>query len=141
MTGNVLSMLLHLLHSVLSNSLVTFSDMHRIIMQTFPDEAGTCFAEMSTKRVQQLNKKTIEGKLKARCESLQTLIDKIRQRLVDGIEPDRRVGAIFICNSACRLPGIMTNLLEHCAEVIKNNCNEPKENVDLKISTMLLRNS
>jgi len=49
------------------------------------------------------------------------------------------VGAIFICNTACGLPAIMTNLLESCAEVIKNSYNEPKENVDLKIATMLLR--
>lgn len=110
-------------------------------MQTFPEDATNCFAEMSLKGVQKLNKKTIESKFKVCCESLQTLVDKIRQRLIDGIEPDRRVGAIFLCNSPCRLPGIMTTLLDHCSEIIKNSCSEPKENVDLKISTMLLRNS
>lgn len=108
-------------------------------MQMFPDDVGTCFAEMSAKRVQQLNKKTIEGKLKTRCESLHGLIDKMRQRLIDGIEPDRRAGVIFATNSTCRLPGIIVNLLEQCSEIIKNSCNEPKENIDLKISTMLLR--
>ena len=113
--------------------------MYRIVMQRFPEESATCFAEMSGKKVHEANKKTIENRLKTRCESIRVILERIRQRLIDGIEPDKQAGAMFIGDKPYRMSGAVKNLFMFCAEVIRSSYKEPKENVDLTISTMLLR--
>ena len=94
---------------------------------------------MSSNNIQHFNKKTIEEKLKSRCESLLTLINKIRNRTLDNLEPDKGAGSMFIVEGTSRLSGVIIDLLESCADSIKNGNNDQKENVDLKIATTLLR--
>jgi len=114
--------------------------MYRVVIQKFPEEAGTCFAEMCAKKVKEAaNKKIIEGKFKVRCEGIKSIMDKIRQRLIDGLEPDKSGGAMFIGESRYKISGVIKSLLSYCGDIIKSKHKDAKENIDLIVSVMLLR--
>ncbi len=56
--------------------------MYRAVVQRFPEEPHNSFHEMTGSPSSETNRKTIEGKLKSRCECIKTIMENICQRYI-----------------------------------------------------------
>lgn len=117
--------------------------MYRATTQKFADEVTTCYKEFSGKGVGEQNKKTIEGKLKSRTDTIKTILEKIRDRLIEGIAPDKQAGGLFETDQKYKLSNPIKELLKYCIDILKKKLEElnKKENSIVGACTVLLRKS